>query len=124
MRLRDEASGFWSELHEDTRNYLEQIIESEEAWQEVQEARKEALTKTDFDSFYNGFVSMLSDMDATSEDFADSFEKYLQNAIFPHWWQPGTRTGYRNCMTHGLTWPTRTDFPRRRWRNCAGITGR
>ena len=43
---------------------------------------KEALTKTDFDSFYNSFVSMLSDMDATSEDFADSFEKYLQNAIF------------------------------------------
>lgn len=82
VRLRDEASGFWSELHEDTRNYLEQIIESEEAWQEVQDARKEALTKTDFDSFYNGFVSMLSDMDATSEDFAGSFEKYLQNAIF------------------------------------------
>lgn len=82
VRLRDEASGFWSELHEDTRNYLEQIIESEEAWQEVQETRKEALTKTDFDSFYNGFVSMLSDMDATSEDFAGSFEKYLQNAIF------------------------------------------
>lgn len=82
VKLRDEASGFWSELHEDTRNYLEQIIESEEAWLEVQEARKEALTKTDFDSFYNSFVSMLSDMDATSEDFADNFEKYLQNAIF------------------------------------------
>lgn len=82
VRLRDEASGFWSELHEDTQDYLNQIIESEEAWQEVQEARKEALTKTDFDSFYNSFVSMLSDMDATSEDFADSFEKYLQNAIF------------------------------------------
>nr|DAE18508.1 MAG TPA: tail tape measure protein [Myoviridae sp. ctgpD8] len=82
VRLRDEASGFWSELHEDTQDYLNQIIESEEAWKEVQEARKEALTKTDFDSFYNSFVSMLSDMDATSEDFADSFEKYLQNAIF------------------------------------------
>ena len=82
VKLRDEAGGFWSELHEDTQNYLEQIIESEEAWQEVQEARKEALTKTDFDSFYNSFVSMLSDMDATSEDFVDSFEKYLQNAIF------------------------------------------
>lgn len=82
VKLRDEASGFWSELHDDTRNYLEQIIESEEAWQKVQEARKEALTKTDFDSFYSSFVSMLSDMDATSEDFADNFEKYLQNAIF------------------------------------------
>ena len=82
VKLRDEATGFWSELHEDTQTYLEQIIESEEAWQEVQNTRKEALTKTDFDSFYNGFISMLSDMDATSEDFADSFEKYLQNAIF------------------------------------------
>ena len=40
VRLRDEASGFWSELHEDTQDYLNQIIESEEAWQEVQEARK------------------------------------------------------------------------------------
>lgn len=82
VKLRDEATGFWSELHGDTQAYLNQIIESEEAWREVQEARKEALTKTDFDSFYNSFVSMLSDMDATSEDFADSFEKYLQNAIF------------------------------------------
>lgn len=81
VKLRDEATGFWSELHEDTQKYLEQIIESEEAWQEVQEARKEALTKTDFDGFYNSFISMLSDMSATSEDFADNFEKYLQNAI-------------------------------------------
>lgn len=82
VKLRDEATGFWSELHEDTRTYLEQVIESEEAWREVQEARKEALTKTDFDGFYDSFVSLLSDMDATSEEFADSFEEYLQNAIF------------------------------------------
>lgn len=82
VKLRDEASGFWSELHKDTQDYLNQIIESEEAWKEVQEARKEALTKTDFDNFYNNFISMLSDMDTTSEDFANSFEKYLQNAIF------------------------------------------
>lgn len=82
VKLRDEASGFWSELHKDTQDYLNQIIESEEAWKEVQEARKEALTKTGFDNFYNSFISMLSDMDTTSEDFADNFEKYLQNAIF------------------------------------------
>lgn len=30
VELRDEATGFWSELHEDTRKYLEQIIESED----------------------------------------------------------------------------------------------
>lgn len=82
VKLRDEASGFWAELHRDTQNYLNQIIESEEAWQEVQKARKEALTKVDFDSFYDSFVSKLADMDSTSEDFAKNFEKYLQNAIF------------------------------------------
>ncbi|EOA58313.1 hypothetical protein [Phocaeicola massiliensis] len=82
VKLRDEASVFWGELHQDTQEYLNQIIESEEAWQEVQESRKEALTKMDFDSFYDSFVSTLSDLDATSEDFARNFEKYLQNAIF------------------------------------------
>lgn len=82
VKLRDEATGFWGELKEDTRTYLNQIIESEEAWQEVQKARKEALTKVDFDSFYDSFVSALANMDSTSEDFAKNFEKYLQNAIF------------------------------------------
>ena len=82
LKLRDEASGFYSELHEDTRMYIDQIIESEEAWREVQEARKEALTKMDFDSFYDSFVSTLKDLDATNEEFAQNFEDYLKNAIF------------------------------------------
>ena len=82
LKMRDEASGFYSELHEDTRMYIDQIIESEEAWREVQEARKEALTKMDFDSFYDSFVSTLKDLDATNEEFAQNFEDYLKNAIF------------------------------------------
>ncbi|MDR0937992.1 MAG: hypothetical protein LBN29_01365 [Mediterranea sp.] len=81
VKLRDEASGFWAELNEDTRNYLDQIIESEEAWQEVQKARKEALTGTDFDSFYDNYVSMIADMDTTNEDMAENFGDYLRKQI-------------------------------------------
>ena len=31
-----------------------------------------------FDEFRDSFVSMLSDLDATNQDFADNFEKYPQ----------------------------------------------
>ena len=81
VELRDEATGFWSELHEDTRKYLEQIIESEEAWQEVQETRKEAMTGISFENVRSSFLDMLMDMDSSTADFADSFEKYMQKAM-------------------------------------------
>lgn len=81
VELRDEATGFWSELHEDTRKYLEQIIESEEAWQEVQETRKEAMTGISFESVRSSFLDMLMDMDSSTADFADNFEKYMQKAM-------------------------------------------
>ena len=81
VELRDEATGFWSELHEDTRKYLEQIIESEEAWQEVQETRKEAMTGISFESVRSSFLDMLMDMDSSTADFTDNFEKYMQKAM-------------------------------------------
>ena len=81
VELRDEATGFWSELHEDTRKYLEQIIESEEAWQEVQETRKEAMTGISFENVRSSFLDMLMDMDSSAADFADNFEKYMQKAM-------------------------------------------
>ena len=81
VELRDEATGFWSELHEDTRKYLEQIIESEEAWQEVQETRKEAMTGISLENVRSSFLDMLMDMDSSTADFADNFEKYMQKAM-------------------------------------------
>ena len=41
----------------------------------------EAYTGISFDSLYNDFLSTLTDMDSTSADFADNFEKYLTNAV-------------------------------------------
>ena len=62
--------------------YIENIEKYGEQLEEIAEQEKEAFTGTSFDEFRDSFISMLSDLDSTSEDFADNFEKYLQNAIF------------------------------------------
>lgn len=62
--------------------YIQNIDKYSEQLQEISEQEKEALTGVSFDEFRDSFTSMLSDLDATNQDFADNFEKYLQNAIF------------------------------------------
>ena len=62
--------------------YIQNIDQYSEQLKEIAEQEKEAFTGVSFDEFRNSFVSMLSDLDATNQDFADNFEKYLQNAIF------------------------------------------
>lgn len=62
--------------------YIQNIDKYSEQLQEIAEQEKEALTGVSFDEFRDSFTSMLSDLDATNQDFADNFEKYLQNAIF------------------------------------------
>lgn len=62
--------------------YIQNIDKYSEQLQEIAEQEKEAFTGVSFDEFRDSFVSMLSDLDATNQDFADNFEKYLQNTIF------------------------------------------
>lgn len=62
--------------------YIQNIDKYSEQLQDIAEQEKEALTGVSFNEFRDSFTSMLSDLDATNQDFADNFEKYLQNAIF------------------------------------------
>lgn len=62
--------------------YIQNIDKYSEQLKEIAEQEKEAFTGVSFDEFRGSFVSILSDLDATNQDFADNFEKYLQNAIF------------------------------------------
>lgn len=62
--------------------YIQNIDKYSEQLKEIAEQEKETFTGVSFDEFRDSFVSMLSDLDATNQDFADNFEKYLQNAIF------------------------------------------
>lgn len=62
--------------------YIQNIDKYSEQLKEIADQEKEAFTGVSFDEFRDSIVSMLSDLDATNQDFADNFEKYLQNAIF------------------------------------------
>ena len=63
--------------------YIQNIDKYSEQLKEIAEQEKEAFTGVKLlMNSVTGFVSMLSDLDATNQDFADNFEKYLQNAIF------------------------------------------
>lgn len=80
-RLQEEAPTFWAKLEENVRGYLEEIIACNDELEEMKETLSETLTGVSFDSFYDGFTSLLTDMDADSATFADDFGEYLRTAI-------------------------------------------
>lgn len=79
--LQEKAPVFWAKLDEDVREYLNNIIESNEALEEMRKTLNETLTGTSLDSFYDNYISMLQDLDSSNLEFAQSFEEYLKNAI-------------------------------------------
>ena len=80
--VRDNMWAFWAGLDAEFRNALEQIIACDDQIDDLGDKMNEVMTGVDFSSFQNSFVDMLNDLDSTSQDFADNFEKYLQNAVF------------------------------------------
>ena len=79
--LKHNNSQFWQSLCEEARNYLDQIIELEDEIEQLRKEAMEQLTATSFDSMVSDFQSALANMDSSAEDFADNFEKYMQNAV-------------------------------------------
>lgn len=71
----------WGAIDEKIRENLESIAECKDEANELQDALNEAMTGVDFDSFYNGFIDQLSDMDTSFEDMCDNFEEYLRKSI-------------------------------------------
>ena len=79
--LKHNNSQFWQSLSEEARKYLDQIIDVEDEIAQLQEEAREQLTATSFDSITSEFARALAEMDSSAEDFAESFEKYMQNAV-------------------------------------------
>lgn len=69
-------------VNSDFVEYLQNIVEYGEQLEEIAEKEKEALTGVGLDDFRSGYADLLADLDSDNQDFADDFEKYLQNAIF------------------------------------------
>lgn len=79
--LQEQAPTFWAKLNDDVKGYLEGIIKCNDEIEAMRESLKETLSGVSFDSFYDKFVDLLSDMNTSSEDFANNFGDYLKTAI-------------------------------------------
>lgn len=80
--LKHNNSQFWQSLSEKARKYLDQIIELEDEIEQLRVETMEQLTATSFDSIVSDFQNALINMDASAEDLADNFEKYMKSAVF------------------------------------------
>lgn len=80
-KLQENAGIFWSQLDSDTQKFADQIANGVAKVTEVLEQQIADTTLIDYSSLRSDFQDLLSDMDADSADFADSFEEYMRNAI-------------------------------------------
>lgn len=71
----------WSAIDGNIRNYLEQIVDAKDKTAEITDMLNEALTGVTRDSFYNGFIDGLADMETSWEDMCDNFEGQLRKSI-------------------------------------------
>lgn len=71
----------WSKIPEEITDNLQAIIDCREESEKLRDALNEAITGVSFDSFYNEFIDMLSDMDMSAEDMAENFGEYLRKSI-------------------------------------------
>lgn len=67
--------------YKDAAQYMDEYITYYKQLEELENAYNDKLTNTSFDSVRDSFKSILLDMESDAEDFADSFEKIMQNAI-------------------------------------------
>lgn len=67
--------------YKDAAQYMDDYIEYYKELEELENAYREKLTDVSFDSVKDEFKSMLLDMESSTEDFADNFEKMMQQAV-------------------------------------------
>lgn len=73
--------GVWGQMDEHVRTALEDIIACKDEAKELGDALGEAVTGVSFDSFRDGFIDQLADMDNSFEDMTNNFEEYLRKSI-------------------------------------------
>lgn len=71
----------WSLIDARIRENLDSIVACKDEANELRDALNQAMTGVDIDSFYNGFIDQLSDMDTSFEDMCDNFEDSLRKSI-------------------------------------------
>lgn len=79
--IQEKMPSFYAGLFDETREYIELIIESEEEAIKLQDSLNEALTGITFDEAKNSLKDLLMSADTTMDNIANNFEDYMRNAI-------------------------------------------
>lgn len=83
-KIKEHFAGMWAQIPEDARNYLDTLIKIEGESGSIVDTTKElskAITDLDTDSMVSEWKEMLTNLDSDNQDFADSFQKHMENAI-------------------------------------------
>jgi hypothetical protein len=80
-KVKMSDADFWSKLDAETRDYYNKIISLGDTAEDTLDKLQQQLTATSFDSVYNDFTKLISNMDSSTRDFADNFTSYLKNAV-------------------------------------------
>ena len=80
-QIKEEVPAAWAKIDDQTRAYLQTIIDSKGAIDDTAKALGEALTDLSFDSAKDSLKSLLLSADTTMADIANNFEGYMRNAI-------------------------------------------
>lgn len=87
-KLAEEDTSLYSKIksladdgYKNAAQYMDEYITYYKQLEELENAYNEKLTNTSFDNIRNDFKNALLDMESDAEDFANNFEKMMQNAI-------------------------------------------
>ena len=81
QKIKEDQSLFWAKLDGDFQEYLEKIIECDEAIKENDKAMREQVAQMSFDDMYGNFVDTLMDMEASASDFTDDLTEKFTKAL-------------------------------------------
>ena len=73
--IKTNYSGLWSAMDGDFRGYLDNIIQYGDTEKEIIASVKEQLTGVSLDSFQDSYLSLLDNMDSSSEDCYQQLRK-------------------------------------------------
>lgn len=79
--LKEHAPIFWANLHEETRNYLQAIIDCQEQVETLGEKLNESLTGVSMDTLNDDFLSMLQEWDLSAKEVAANMAEYMRKAL-------------------------------------------
>lgn len=82
VKLKGADNGeFWGSLGTEMQDYLDKLIDCKKGTEDFQQEALEKLTGVKFDDMYSNFMSALTDMSKSADDWVSDFKDKIRSAI-------------------------------------------